>query len=74
MRPIWACARIRERWRCIGSLDASATLIPMEISSLGEFITRYAKLFVLTGGGLQHGFGDPGLSRCEGKLEALPRR
>ena len=63
---------ISEGWRCIGSLDASAMLIPMEISSLGEFIGQYAKLFILTGAGCSTDSGIPDYRDANGRWKRSP--
>jgi NAD-dependent SIR2 family protein deacetylase len=72
MRHIWAYAPIRPLRRCIESLDASAILIPMQISSLGEFIARYAKLFILTGAGCSTDSGIPDYRDANGSWKRSP--
>ena len=72
MRHIWACAPTRRPRRCIESLDASAILISMEISSLGEFMARHAKLFVLTGAGCSTDSGIPDYRDASGSWKRSP--
>lgn len=54
------------------SLDGPGILMPMQISSLRDFIARYAKLFVLTGAGCSTDSGNPDYRDENGSWKRSP--
>jgi hypothetical protein len=63
------CAGTAVQVVAIQAFEAYLRSMPA-FDSLQEFVHRHRRLFVLTGGGLQHGLRHPGLSECRRKVEA----